>query len=56
MYLLLGLGFQGFFFLFLMRLLTVLMKQTVQVVHAIKQSLYLDVYGQTPMPNNKTAS
>ena len=35
-------GFQGFFF---MRLLTVLMKQTRQAVHAIKQSTYLDVYG-----------
>jgi hypothetical protein len=35
-------GFQGFFF---MQLLTVLMKQTRQAVHAIKQSIYLDVYG-----------
>ncbi len=31
--------------LFLMRLLTVLMKQTRQAVCAIKQSLYFDVYG-----------
>ncbi len=39
-------GFQGFFFLFfLMRLLTVLMKQTRQAVCAIKQSIYLVVYG-----------
>jgi hypothetical protein len=28
-----------------MQLLTVLMKQTRQAVHAIKQSIYLDVYG-----------
>jgi len=30
---------------FLLRLLTVLMKQTRQEVHAVKQSIYLDVYG-----------
>jgi hypothetical protein len=29
-----------------MRPLTVLMKQTRQAVHAIKQSIYLDVYGK----------
>jgi len=29
----------------LMRLLTVLMKQTRQAVQAIRQSIYLDVYG-----------
>jgi hypothetical protein len=33
------------FFFFIMRLLTVLMKQTRQAGHAIKQSIYLDVYG-----------
>jgi hypothetical protein len=27
--------------------LTVLMKQTRQLVHAVKQSIYLDVYGIT---------
>ncbi len=31
---------------FLLRPLTVLMKQTRQPVHAIKQSIYIDVYGQ----------
>jgi hypothetical protein len=30
-----------------MRLLTVLMKQTRQAVQAIRQSIYLDVYGQS---------
>jgi hypothetical protein len=35
------------FFLFLLRLFTVLLKQTRQVVHAIKQSIFLDVYGLT---------
>ncbi len=45
MCLLLAPGFQGFFFLFLMWPLTVLMKQTRQAVCAIKQSIYLDVYG-----------
>ncbi len=43
---LLALGFQGFFFLFLMRPLTVLMKQTRQVRRAFKKSIYLDVYAQ----------
>ncbi len=33
------------FFLFLLRPFTVLMKQTRQAVHAIKQSIFLDVYG-----------
>jgi hypothetical protein len=42
---LLALGFQGFFFSFLIRLLTALMKQTRQVGRAIKKSIYLDVYG-----------
>ncbi len=32
------------FFLFLLRPFTVLMKQTRQAVHAVKQSLFLDVY------------
>ena len=35
----------AFFFSFLLRPLTVLMKQTRQPVHAVKQSIYLDVYG-----------
>ncbi len=35
----------AFFSSFLLRPLTVLMKQTRQLVHAIKQSNYLDVYG-----------
>jgi hypothetical protein len=34
-----------FFFLFLMQLLTVLLKQTRQAVRVVKQSIYLDVYG-----------
>jgi hypothetical protein len=34
----------AFFLLFLLRPLTVLMKQTRQVGRAIKQSIYLDVY------------
>jgi hypothetical protein len=33
---------------FLMRLLTVLMKQTRQAVCAIKQSIYLDIYALPP--------
>ncbi len=33
------------FFLFLLRPFTVLMKQTRQAVRAIKQSIFLDVYG-----------
>jgi hypothetical protein len=33
------------FFIFLLRLFTVLMKQTRQAVHAVKQSIILDVYG-----------
>jgi hypothetical protein len=42
-------GFQGFFFFFLlMQPLTVLTNQTRQAVHAIKQSIYLDVYGLAP--------
>jgi hypothetical protein len=32
------------FFSFLLRLLTVLMKQTRQAVRAVKQSIFLDVY------------
>jgi len=42
-------GFQGFSFHFLMRPLTVLMKQTRQAVWAIKQSIYLDVYDCVPL-------
>jgi hypothetical protein len=39
----------GFFFLFfLLRPFTVLMKQTRQAVRAIKQSIFLDVYGTSP--------
>ncbi len=34
----------GFFLSFLLQLFTVLMKQTRQAVHAIKQSIFLDVY------------
>jgi hypothetical protein len=49
MYPLLAPAFQGeasyFSFLYLLlRPLTVLMKQTMLVVHAIKQSIFLDVY------------
>ena len=33
------------FFLFLLRPFTVLMKQTRQAVRAVKQSIFLDVYG-----------
>jgi hypothetical protein len=33
------------FFFFLLRPFTVLMKQTRQAVHAVKQSIFLDVYG-----------
>ncbi len=35
----------AFFSSFLLRPLTVLIKQTRQLVHAVKQSMYLDVYG-----------
>jgi hypothetical protein len=35
---------KAFFFLFLLQPLTALMKQTRQLVRAIKQSIYLDVY------------
>jgi hypothetical protein len=35
----------AFFSSFLLQPLTVLMKQTRQLVHAVKQSIYLDVYG-----------
>jgi hypothetical protein len=45
MCLLLAPGFQGFFFLFWMQPLTVLMKQTWLAVCTIKQSIYLDVFG-----------
>ena len=46
MCLLLAPGFQAsFFFPFLMQPLTVLMNQARQAVCAIKQSIYLDVYG-----------
>jgi hypothetical protein len=41
-----------FFFSFLFLLLgplTVLMKQTRQAAHAVKQSMFLDVYGFTPV-------
>jgi hypothetical protein len=38
-------GFYSFFFL--LRLFTVLMKQTRQAVRAVKQSIFLDVYGIT---------
>jgi hypothetical protein len=41
----------AFFLLFLLRPLTELMKQTRQPVHAIKQSIYLDVYPQLPLLN-----
>ncbi len=41
-------GFQGFFSFLLMPPLTVLMNQTRQAVHAIKQSIYLDDYGLAP--------
>jgi len=34
------------FFLFLLQAFTVLMKQTRQAVRAIKQSIFLDVYGE----------
>ena len=34
--------------LFLLRPFTVLMKQTRQVVRAVKQSIFLDVYGVNP--------
>ncbi len=41
----------GFFsFFFLLRLLTVLMKQTRQSVHAIKQSIFLDIYAFNTPP------
>jgi hypothetical protein len=36
---------KAFFSSFLLRPLTVLIKQTMQPVRAIKQSIYLDVYG-----------
>ncbi len=41
---LLAKSYKPSFFLFLLRPLTVPMKQTRQLVHAIKQSIYLDVY------------
>jgi hypothetical protein len=48
-------GFQGFFFSFLLRPLTVLLKQTRQGVRSIKHLYYLDVYGlNCAIDNNKT--
>ncbi len=41
--------------LFLLQSLTVLMKQTRQVVHAFKQSIYLDVYGMPPLGAAETS-
>jgi hypothetical protein len=40
-----SMGFRYIFLLFLLQPLTVLMKQTRQLVRTIKQSIYLDVYG-----------
>ncbi len=46
----------AFFSSLLLRPLTVLMKQTRQAVHAVKQSIYLDVYSKStydePIPQN----
>ncbi len=39
----------GFFSFFLLLLFTVLMKQTRQVVRAVKQSMFIDVYGLSSM-------
>jgi hypothetical protein len=46
----------AFFSSFLMRQLTVLMKQTRQLVHAVKQSIYLDDYdwGSNTFDETKT--
>jgi hypothetical protein len=41
--------------LFLLQPLTVLMKQTRQVVHAFKQSIYVDVYGMPPFGAAETS-
>ncbi len=45
-----------FSFLFLlMQPLTVLMKQTRQAEHAVKQSIFLDVYAQALQANSRLA-
>jgi hypothetical protein len=45
----------AFFSSFLLQPLTVLMKQTRQPVNAIKQSIYLDVYGSRVILQRKTS-
>jgi hypothetical protein len=45
MHLLLAQLIIGFFFVFLLEPFTVLMKQTRQAEWAVKQSIFLDVYG-----------
>jgi hypothetical protein len=43
----------AFFSSFLLQPLTVLMKQTRRLVHTIKQSIYIDIYGwNIPISNN----
>jgi hypothetical protein len=42
----------GFFSFFLLWPFTELMKQTRQAVHAVKQSLFLDVYGMDQQDNS----
>ncbi len=41
----------AFFSSFLLRPLTVLMKQTIQLVFVVKQSFYLDVYANLAQKN-----